>query len=77
MTTYKIEKNIDAPASLLRPKKINYPFEQMAVGDSVFFPGKETTRRTEYVAAMIYQRNTGAKFKGCKVEGGIRIWRTE
>ena len=74
MSKYKIEKNIDFNKI---KKQESYPFKNMDVGDSVFFPGAETTARKEYTAAKIYGRGNNKKFAGCKCEGGIRIWRTE
>lgn len=55
----------------------SYPFMEMDVGDSVFFPGVEkTAKHSAYQAAKKYAERSGdRKFSGRPDKGGIRIWR--
>lgn len=72
----KIEKNIPLPTSRTRGRPAKYPFKDMVVGDSVFFPGESTTPGNNvYVAAQMHARMNGKKFSGRTMDGGLRIWR--
>ena len=53
-----------------------YNFGRMAVGDSIFFNGANTTSK-QMTAARIYGRYHGWKFSGRSIDGGLRIWRVE
>ena len=67
----QIETKIPMPATRSR-----YPFKEMKVGESVFFPNAATGGK-EYIAANMIGRNHGKKFSGRAVDGGLRIWRVE
>lgn len=67
----EIEKNVPVPAA---KKARKYPFDQLEIGDSLFFHGEKYHSRPRD-AARIYGRRTGKKFMARCVEGGIRIWR--
>ena len=55
-----------------------YPFKDMRVGDSVFFPDEPKGGRSNpAVAAKVYGAKYGKKFSARKMDGGVRIWRTE
>lgn len=56
----------------------SYPFMEMEVGDSVFFPGpNKTAKHPAYQAAKKYAERAGdRKFSGRPDVGGVRIWRT-
>lgn len=66
----KVDKGIPAP----QPREVvEYPYEQMDVGDSFFVEGGTLNR-------MCYRnRRAGEKlgwrFTVRKVEGGVRVWR--
>jgi|TARA_R100000084_G_scaffold102948_1_gene58771 hypothetical protein len=80
MKKYKLEKNISITKSGRRPKKYDFPFKDMEVGDSFQMHGtiNGNERSTEYNAVY-----TQAKRKGIKVtsrkqsDGSIRVWRVE
>jgi hypothetical protein len=68
----KVEKGIPAP---LMREVIDYPYENMEVGDSFFVEGGTLNR-------MCYQnrrwgKKLGGRFTVKKVEGGVRVWRVE
>jgi hypothetical protein len=61
-----------------------YPFREMAVGDSLFFPGDCSTvlQSKPYMAAVSISKRDGTpRFAGRKVDEdgvrGVRIWRVE
>jgi len=65
---FRIEKNVPLPT---RVWSSQYPFAQMAVGDSFF----ATDNRANYAAYAFAVRH-GVKF-ACRSENdGYRIWRT-
>lgn len=76
-----IEKNVPFPDRARfngrGGRRSTYPFMEMEVGDSVFFPGAEkTAKHPAYQAAKKYaQRSGDRKFSGVIVKGGVRIWR--
>lgn len=78
---YKIDKNIPIPNyESKNGRGPAYPFEDMVIGDSLFEPmdGLPTTIRSKvYSAATSYGKANGMKFKGRRVEGGVRVWRVE
>ena len=67
----KIEKDIQVP----HRRKNKYPWLEMEAGDSFFVEADhaEGARAATYYASKKYQRT----FTCRKVDGGIRIWRTE
>lgn len=59
-----------------------YPFMEMNVGDSVFFPSemgfsKHGVHKAYDYAKKIAKRSGDRHFRMRRVEGGIRIWRVE
>lgn len=73
-----IEKNIPIPeAARGRPKgKTKHGFENMDVGDSVFFDGYTSVQNASpYQSAALYGKKYGKKFSGRILDGGLRIWR--
>ena len=75
-----IEKCLELPP-VAKPggRAEQYTFDAMEIGESAFFVG-EVSRMGKcppYNAAQCYGRNTGKKFSGRRVEGGIRIWRVK
>ena len=69
----KIEEGIPVPKKVRAAK---YPFNQMEVGQSVFF-ANVTTDSKPYRAAKAFELRRGWKFAIRRQEGGIRIWRIE
>jgi len=71
----EIEKGIPIPSSFTDARR-KYPFVDMEVGDSVFFPLEDFAERKK-IAASAYGcgRDNNRKFTIRNVEGGIRIWR--
>lgn len=67
---YKIEKNIETPASVGN----KYPFGEMEVGDSFKFPKSEIYKiRT---AASFYGKRKNKKFTVRKINNEeFRVWR--
>lgn len=69
-----IEKNIPVPEQSGRGRRAKYPFSKMEVGDSVFFPGENSSSRCS-IAAHAYGHRVGWKFSVRTMDGGVRIWR--
>lgn len=74
MAQYEIEQNIPIPAANRggRGRNLKYPFPNMGVGDSFFAPDCKTGAMAR---AAGYWRPK--KFTCRKVDGGVRVWRTE
>lgn len=70
-----IEKGIAIPEAELVGKEM-YPFGRMEVGDSIFLPGMNSSS-SACVSARQIARRQGKKFTTRKIDGGVRIWRTE
>lgn len=68
---FKIERGIPVPSA--RGALIKYPWAEMEVGDSLFFPAGNHPS----VSAISGQWATrhGRKFTTRKVDGGVRVWR--
>ena len=76
----EIEQGIPLPSLRVhkgRGKHLSkYPFGEMSVGDSVFFPGQENggpadTASKKLALRLKYTR----RFSSKKENGGLRIWR--
>jgi hypothetical protein len=67
----KIEKGVPLPSNARGPLS-KLPFEQMEIGDSVFFPGKKAAQMSGYLAKS---RHLGKQFTARTLDGGCRIWR--
>jgi hypothetical protein len=76
---YKIEKDIP----LKEPKKSDYPFQKMEVGDSFLIEAEKSEFKKHRAALFtaIYRLNTKAgdqiKITTRTVEDGLRVWRTK
>lgn len=84
-----IDKDIPIPNANVRPFKgrnryqSKYPFQQMEIGESVFYPmdgAANTLKHTAYMAAAtIQKRYPPLRFSGRTREEngvvGVRIWR--
>jgi len=71
----QIEDNIPVPPSKTEAK---YPFKNMTVGQSVFFPDEpDGSASRPSVAARVYahREDDGSKFTARSIDGGVRIWR--
>ena len=70
--TLEIQKNVQLTN---KTRAYIYPYRDMEVGDSFFVPNGKmgTVNAANYRA---YKR-LGWKFSARKVEGGIRVWRTQ
>lgn len=54
-----------------------YPFHEMQIGDSVFFPNEPEGLRSNPAHAVRNMRNRrGRQFYAEKEGNGVRIWRT-
>jgi len=72
--TYKIEKHVPIPA--VRGAGLQFPLEQMEVGDS-FVVDTKAERGAAMVAASIIRQKNGKTFVSrIADEGKFRIWRT-
>lgn len=74
----KIENGVQIPEQKTggRKGKSIYPFQNMLIGQSVFYPGMKY-HSAPMKAAIIYAKRLGFKFSGRTVDGGLRIWRVE
>jgi hypothetical protein len=89
MSNYMIEKDIPAPPpGRGRSASASFPFAQMTdVGDSFLVEtdasaeadtaNKLLVRRVRQAALWANRKYKPAKFTVRKVEGGVRVWRTE
>ena len=66
----KIEKGLQIP------ERNRYPFADMEVGDSIFFPDAGH-RSKPAEAAKKYSQRHDVKFSMRQVDDGLRIWRIE
>lgn len=77
MTEHKIDKDIPIPEA---GNKGAWPFAKMAIGDSLFEKGATSSGQSKLRAGAAgwgARQTPKAKFIGRKVEGGVRVWRTE
>lgn len=76
-STMKAESGIPIPKPQKGPRVSQ--FAHLKVGDSVMIEGefKNVGACGKYQAAKGHGRAFGKTFVGRKVEGGVRIWRTE
>jgi hypothetical protein len=89
MSNFTIEKNIPAPApGRGRGASAGFPFADMTdVGDSFMvetnpdpeaaMDNKLLVRRVRQASLWATRKYKPAKFTVRKVEGGVRVWRTE
>ena len=77
----KIEKKVEIPVV---HSKVNYPWGEMEVGDSVLIIAEKgdtlfNLKRRVGPAARYYGEKTNKKFKTLKIEeeNGVRVWRLE
>lgn len=82
----QIDKHIPIPQARTRTgrsgRRSMYPFREMDVGDSVFFPGVGgaiQSCKPYMAAATVAKRDKAFRFTGRKVvedgQRGVRIWR--
>lgn len=69
----KIETGIPMPKAKHQNNQA-YPFADMQIGQSVFFPGEDHDDRAASAARKWGQRHD-AKFACRRQDGGMRIWR--
>lgn len=82
---FVIETGIEMPTRPCRGGPTKYPFAQMEVGDSFYFPASGESKvemrraigRMTSNASAWSKRLPGRKFSVRTVEGGVRIWRVE
>lgn len=70
-----IETGVEIPEAGLVGKE-KYPFGRMEVGQSIFLDGMNSMSSACVSARQIAKRQ-GKKFVTRKMDGGVRIWRTE
>ncbi|MFP6901859.1 MAG: hypothetical protein VCA36_13010 [Opitutales bacterium] len=68
-----VEDDVPIPANMRATK---YPFANMGIGQSVFFPAQSTNGKA-YKAAMAMGGRRGWKFIARRENDGLRIWRKE
>ena len=73
-----IEKGIPMPSSISNKGRPNpYIFNDMDIGDSVFFKGGTASMKCKsYASAVRFGKSWKKSFSGATVDGGVRIWRT-
>lgn len=77
----QIDKNVPPPVKRAAPitsapRQRRYPFEQMAVGESVFYPDEPKGHQSNPAAyARKYGQRSGKVFTAKVSDGGVRIWR--
>jgi hypothetical protein len=71
----KIDKNVPVPANSHR-RQTKYPWNEMAVGDSIFLPGTIGVRdRLSASSRQFAKRHAGFAFVMRKEGAGYRVWR--
>lgn len=76
----QIEKNIPIPEP--KKRKCKYPFNEMEVGDSFFYPIENNLSTNEMQMRLVnascsFNRKNGNtyKFRSTQLKNGVRIWR--
>lgn len=60
------------------PGRPVFPFKEMNVGDSIFFPDEpKGARSNPCISAHNHGKRHGKKFSGRKEGTGVRVWRIE
>lgn len=74
----KIDSGIPVPASNAG-RKPKYPFEEMDVGQSFFEAGDSGELQKNAISSVSYfrRKHPDMRFTVRRVDGGIRVWRTE
>lgn len=77
MEKYKIDYGLPIPPIEhgLRPKEPKYPWNEMRIGGSIFFPHGSHEYRAAPAAAYQYGKKHGMTFTRRKVPGGVRVYR--
>ena len=70
---FQIEKGIEPPKA--KKRAVDYNFDKMQPGDSIFFANTTYNESRELWAAQKYFRRTEGRMAARKENGGIRIWR--
>ena len=76
-----IEKNIPIPEAAGKTGRPTiYPFKDMSVGDSLFFPDEPKGSQSNPAAASKHATRRdgpceGWRFVARSIDGGVRIWR--
>ena len=74
----EIKKGVPLPDSkkdLSKSRYAKYPFREMEVFDSVFFPKDESNANAQR-AALKYAKDNGKVFITKMEKDGLRVWRT-
>jgi hypothetical protein len=73
-----VEDNIPVPAPVA--KTYRYPFRNMTIGQSVWYPAETCALARQSAYSMAYGTSLGSrpvmKFVWAREEGGMRFWRT-
>lgn len=90
MSSFKIEKGVPLAKKTVQPRGFapgKYPFEDMEVGDSFFYPATDgdSARKRMAASTLNYGKRRAKWFPGeaprkysiRSVEGGLRVWRVE
>ena len=73
---YQVDRGYEMPAP--RPVFGKYPFKTMEVGESFFVALEDMAGpKRMHSTAYNYGKRLGKKFVARRVEGGVRVWRTE
>lgn len=74
----EIEKNIPAPDVKPNSKGYSDMLSIMDIGDSIMWDSPTTAKAGAIrVLACTFGKSAGKKFTTRKVDGGIRMWRTQ
>ena len=78
---FTIDKSVPLPESAKFKRqrgKTKYGFENMEIGDSIFFDGESSTDGCRpYLSASAYGAKYNKRFIARTVFGGVRVWRVE
>lgn len=73
---YEVKSGIKMPESVTKKRGPKYPFAEMKVGDSFYYPDEDKAKVA--VAASGYKKKQGGKwdYVTAKWRKGYRVWRT-
>lgn len=78
---FEIEKNVPIPPKSRNERDSKYPLRQMAAGDSFLIAIPDGAPKEQYARAQQSVQSYASRWKvkvtTRKVDGGVRVWRTE
>jgi hypothetical protein len=73
----KIERGVQLPDAASGKYGRRWPYAELKVGDSFFVPDGDCYQAGMPPAMTYWKTKLQRKFTSRKVDGGVRIWRTE